>query len=152
MTTATKSQEQTEIVNRYASKYNEDRLDELDEVLHPAFTIYGALGADGPLDFDGYQETAEGLRTAFPDLRFGPHQGLSRVYADDTTAHRARFVGTHDGPLLGIQPTGNEVDIEWPFFARWEDRKIIEKWDHPDVLTLLQQIGVVPADLSDLAP
>lgn len=136
-----------EVLGRYASAYNENRFDRLEEVLHPEFTIYGALGADGPRDRDGYREAAEALHDAFPDLQIAPDEGLSRIYEDDTSGHRVRFTGTHEGPFFGIDPTGNAVDVRWPWFARWEDGMILEKWDHPDVFTLLQQLGVVPADV-----
>lgn len=147
MSTETRFQTYEEVLGRYAGAYNENRFDRLDEVLHPEFIIYGAMGADGPLDRDGYRAAAERLHAAFPDLRIAPDEGLSRVFEDDTTAHRVRFTGTHEGAFFGIPPTGNEVDVRWPWFARWQDGRIIEKWDHPDVLALLQQLGVVADDV-----
>ena len=136
-------QERESVLATYAGAYNRGRFEDLPEVLHEDFTIYGALGADGPLDRDGYREGAEHLRAAFPDLELGPNEGVGRVFDDDTSAHRARFRGTHTGTLHGIEPTGNAVDIDWPWVARWQNGKIIEKWDHPDVYGLLSQLGVV---------
>ena len=140
-------QARQKILGIYAGAYNENRFDDLKEALHPEFTIYGALGADGPLDLAAYRKTAEDLQTAFPDLELGPSDGVGTVFQGDASAHRARFRGTHTGPFFGIEPTENEVDIQWPWFARWKDGKIIEKWDCPNVFSLLQQLGVVSDDL-----
>ena len=139
----TTHQERAEVLGIYANAYNENRFDDLEKALHPEFKIYGAMGADGPLDRDAYRETAERLHAAFPDLEIGPNEGVSTVFQDNASGHRARFTGTHTGSFFGIEPTENYVDIQWPWFARWKDGRIIEKWDCPDLFALLHQLGVV---------
>ena len=46
------------------------------------------------------------LRTAFPDLRFTIEK---LVTEGDTVAGRLTTSGTHQGPLMGIPPTGRSV-------------------------------------------
>src|SRR5215212_7456435 len=58
---------------------------------------------------------------------------------------RWRAQGTHQGELMGIAPTGNEVAITGLTIHRIEDGKIVEEWENWDALGLMQQIGAVPA-------
>jgi predicted ester cyclase len=134
------AQEHADVIARYAGKYNENRIDELDEVLHPDFVIHGVLGTEETLTFEEYQRFAERMVTAFPDMQYGNE---AMIVEGDTVAVRSTMTGTHEGDLFGIQPTGNEIEVTELLFCRMQDGKVIEKWDLIDGLSLLQQLGVV---------
>ena len=52
--------------------------------------------------------------------------------------------GTYEGELLGIDATGERIDIGGTFFFTLDDGQITRKWTRTDDQRLLQQIDVVP--------
>jgi len=56
------------------------------------------------------------------------------------------FTGTHDGDLMGIAPTGKPVEIPIALVYWIEDGKIADHLMLADQLTMLKQIGVLPAE------
>jgi steroid delta-isomerase-like uncharacterized protein len=80
-------------------------------------------------------------RNAFPE----GHSTLEEaVVQGDRLAYRWTFRGTHDGHLLGIAPTGKNVEIWGVTFLRFENGKVTEQWNGWDMLGLMQQLGVAP--------
>lgn len=53
--------------------------------------------------------------------------------------------GVHNGPLGDIAPTGKQVKFALFITYRIVNGKIAEHWMLPDMLSLLQQVGAVPA-------
>jgi predicted ester cyclase len=47
-------------------------------------------------------------RSAFPDIHF--HTGETFA-AGDRVAHRWTFTGTHEGDMMGVEPTGRRVEV-----------------------------------------
>ena len=113
---------------------------------------FGALLADGFVEHEetpGLAPTREGVmeffrmyRAAFPNLRFD----LEDVVASgDKVVMRARATGTHQGELMGIPPTGKDVDVQLIDIMRFnEDGLVAEHWGVVDMLAMMQQLGVVP--------
>jgi predicted ester cyclase len=52
--------------------------------------------------------------------------------------------GTHQGELMGIPPTNNQVTIAGMSIERVSGDKIVETWDNYDAMGLMQQLGVIP--------
>jgi predicted ester cyclase len=79
---------------------------------------------------------------AFPDLH---------ATTDDVIAEREKVVwrftstATHNGPFMGIPPTGKRGIVTGIVIFRLENSQIVEGWVNLDTLGLLQQLGVVPA-------
>lgn len=83
------------------------------------------------------------LFTAFPDIRIE----VEDIFAmDDRVAMRVRFRGTHTGPFQQIPPSGRPIDYVSNEIYRVADGRIAEEWIVSDMLTLLTQIGALPAD------
>jgi steroid delta-isomerase-like uncharacterized protein len=113
----------------------------------------GALLADDFVDHEeipGFPPTKEGtlqgfqmLRAAFPDLRMDAED----VFASgDRAVARVRLTGTQQGELMGIPPTGKRVDVQLIDIARFDDTGLArEHWGVMDVMSLMQQLGVIPA-------
>jgi steroid delta-isomerase-like uncharacterized protein len=80
-------------------------------------------------------------RSAFPDGRSTLEEAIVQ---DDRLAYRWTFRGTHEGDLLGIAPTGKNVEIWGVTFLRFENGKVTEQWNGWDMLGLMQQLGVAP--------
>ena len=63
----------------------------------------------------------------------------------DKVAVRYRIRGTHSDELMGVPATGNAVDVEGQSFFRFEDGRLAERWQALDVVSLMTQIGALPA-------
>jgi predicted ester cyclase len=82
------------------------------------------------------------MRTAFPDLNVAAE---TVVQDGDSLAFAYTLAGTHNGPLGKIPPTGKKVKIRGVQISKFKDGKMVERWGSSDELTLLKQIGVIPA-------
>jgi steroid delta-isomerase-like uncharacterized protein len=101
-------------------------------------------------ELPGLEPTRDGVKTffrmqlaAFPDLR---------MHAEDVVADgpkvvvRVRFTGTHTGDFLDMPATGRNVDVQLiDIFSFGDDGRVSEHWGVMDQLTMLVQLGVVPA-------
>lgn len=78
---------------------------------------------------------------AFPDMR----ASLGEMIAEgDKVAYRIEVEGTHQGPLMGIPPTGKRVKWSIINIDRIVDGQLVEHWSEMDTMGLMQQLGVVP--------
>jgi steroid delta-isomerase-like uncharacterized protein len=81
------------------------------------------------------------LRTAFPDLHFTIEELIAE---GDIVAGRLTMSGTHEGPLMGMPPTGRQVRQDHMHFVRLTDGKAVEHWGVRDDVGMMQQLGVMP--------
>jgi steroid delta-isomerase-like uncharacterized protein len=97
----------------------------------------------------GLEPTKEGVlqffriyRAAFPDLRFDP---VDVVASDDKVWVLVRATGTNTGDFMGMPATGKSMDIQLVDIVRFEEDGLgHEHWGVADVMTMMQQLGVVP--------
>lgn len=83
------------------------------------------------------------LLTAFPDLRMVPQDVIA---GGDKAVARARVTGTHQGPFVGMAATGRRVDVQIIDIIRFGDDGLArEHWGIVDQLTMMQQLGAIPA-------
>ena len=113
---------------------------------------FGELVADDFVEHQGgpgFPDTKEGtldffrsLLTAFPDLRMT----VDDLIADgDKAMARVTLTGTHRGEFLGVPPNGTRVEVQLIDVMRFDDAGLLcEHWGVADMLSLLQQLGVVP--------
>ncbi|MBT2554550.1 ester cyclase [Arthrobacter sp. ISL-5] len=91
------------------------------------------------------QAYMEGWFTAFPDMRV---KTTSRVVSDDQVAAEVEFTGTNTGPLrMGSQEvpaTGKSVTGTGTYFASVKDGKYVSFRAHPDVASMMAQLGLMP--------
>ena len=79
------------------------------------------------------------LRTVFPDLRFE----IEDLAAEgDLVAGRLTMSGTHEGPLMGIPPTGRPVRQDHMHFVRFEGGKAVEHRGVRDDPGMMRQLGL----------
>lgn len=98
------------------------------------------------LSVDNEQYTPADLRSiaeawfaAFPDLT----HDIRELAADgDWVLGRAVLRGTHRETYMGIEPTGNEIEINDHFSTRFDDGHIVEHHATADLYTMLEQLGV----------
>jgi predicted ester cyclase len=76
----------------------------------------------------------------FPDLKLTFE---AEAVEGDLVAGRGYITGTHRGVFNGIAPTGKSVKVPFMDFWRFENGRVAEYWGRPDLLGLLQQLGVI---------
>lgn len=77
------------------------------------------------------------LRPAIADLTVTIHDQIAE---GDKVTTRKTIAGTHDGPLLGVMPTGKPIRIDVIDIVRVENGRYAEHWG----------INTLPAVLADL--
>jgi steroid delta-isomerase-like uncharacterized protein len=90
----------------------------------------------------GVKEFIATYREAFPDGRITVEQQLAE---GDLVATRWSGRGTHEGELMGIEPTGKQVTVSGLTISRLEDGKIVEEFQNWDTFGMMQQLGATPA-------
>jgi steroid delta-isomerase-like uncharacterized protein len=92
---------------------------------------------------DGTLEFFRFLLAAFPDM----HMSVEDLVADgDKTVARVKLTGTHKGDFMGVPPAGTRVDVQLVDIMRFNRAGLVcEHWGVADMLSLLQQLGAVPA-------
>ncbi len=113
---------------------------------------FGDLVADGFVEHEeapGLPPTKEGVltlfrgyRAAFPDL----HMTAEDIIADgDKTVARVTASGTQTGEWMGMPASGKRAEFHLIDIMRFDDAGLIsEHWGVMDMLSMLQQLGVVP--------
>ncbi len=90
--------------------------------------------------YDGEAEVREYFRTtrtAFPDQR---NEIISFRHADDAVITEFWLLGTHKGPLMGIEPTGREFKCRMTAFFIFEGRDLVCERVYFDSATMLRQL------------
>ena len=80
--------------------------------------------------------------TAFPDAHYTIEDQIAE---GEKVMTRWSVRGTHQGPLMGIPPTGKNSTVTGMSIGRREGGKIVEAWTEFDTLGMLQQLGVIPS-------
>lgn len=120
---------------------NQNRLDRADDLVKEDFIELDPL--------PGQQQGREGLkgvltmmRTAFPDIHWTIHE---MVAEGEKVVSRFHWTGTHRAPFLGIPATGKSVLVNGVVIDRLEAGKMADSRILMDTLSLLQQLGAIPA-------
>jgi steroid delta-isomerase-like uncharacterized protein len=82
------------------------------------------------------------LLTAFPDMRMDVEDVIA---SGDKAVARVKASATHQGEFMGVPPTGKAVAIQLIDIMSFDDAGLVnEHWGVADLLSLMQQLGVVP--------
>ena len=131
------------VVRRYFDElFTAGRLDRAAEIVAEGYIDHTARPGR-PAGVEGVKEVIGTFRTAFPDLRV---QIAELLGEGELVATRFVITGTHNGPLMGVPPTGRTVRVPGMCISRIAGGTIAEQWDQADMLGLLQQLGVVPGE------
>ncbi|GGO02599.1 MULTISPECIES: ester cyclase [Haloarcula] len=116
----------------------EGNVDLIDDICTPDVVDHSPLGeVSGREDL---KAQIRGIRESFEDFS----ASVEDIVAEgDTVAMRVTLSGKHTGEFMGVDPTGEDVEIENMVFTRFEGGQIAERWVQPDMLGLMQQVGAV---------
>lgn len=131
------------ILRYYQEVCNDGNVALLDELCAPDYVNHNP-GPGLPPTREGDKLLIAMYRMMFPDLHVTIEDMLS-----DGDKIVTRWIGraTHQGEMLGIQPTGRKVTITGIDISRVVDGKLQEAWHQEDQLGLMQQLGVLPSFL-----
>jgi steroid delta-isomerase-like uncharacterized protein len=92
---------------------------------------------------DGTLEYFQALHSAFPDMRMTVDD---LIESEDKSVARVTVTGTQTGEFMGVPPTGKHVQMQVIDIMEFDDVGLLhEHWGVADTLSLMQQLGVVPA-------
>jgi predicted ester cyclase len=117
---------------------NPETVAQLREVLSPDFVWHIVGPPSHTLNREAY---IQGVEMGMQSL------SQQEIAIEDVIAEGEKVVlrvtirGTHTGTFLGVAPTGKQVTFTNIFIRRIVDGKIVEEWQSPDLLSLLQQLG-----------
>jgi steroid delta-isomerase-like uncharacterized protein len=134
-------EENKNIVRRYQQAYNNNDLDELDEIM--AFDVLTPKIMPGvPAGLEGAKAVHRTTLVGMPDF----HTEIDELVAEgDKVAARITMTGTHTGDFFGIPATGKRVEFTGMYMVRIAGGQIVEHWGEEDGVSLLQQLGVIPS-------
>jgi steroid delta-isomerase-like uncharacterized protein len=137
------SEENKALIQRFVEEaFNKGNLDVADEVYASSFISHDPTAPEGQGSPEGVKQFVNTYLGAFPD----GYTTVEDVIAEGVkVAYRWTFRGTHRGELMGILPTGEQVEITGITIDRLSGGKIEEQWNNFDQLGMLQQLGVAPA-------
>ena len=120
---------------------NEGQLERADDLVAVDFVELDPL--------PGQQQGREGLkqvistfRTAFPDIRWVIEE---MVAEGDKVFSRFTWHGTHRGEFLGVPATGRQISVMGMVVDRVVAGKMVESQILMDSLSMMRQLGVIPA-------
>ncbi len=135
------AEENKAIVRRlYDEVWNAGKVGVVDEVFSRDFTDHNPNPGIPPT-FDGFKQTVEVYRGAFPDVHFT----VDLMTSDgDIVVSRWTAEGSHQADLGELRATGKSARVTGIDINRIVDGKITEHWGNWDQLSLMQQLGAIP--------
>jgi steroid delta-isomerase-like uncharacterized protein len=92
---------------------------------------------------EGVKQLFHMYRAAFPDLHMEPQDVL---VSGDKAVARVVATGTHQGEFMGMPATGKRIEVQMIDITRFgADGRAVEHWGVFDALSMMQQLGAIPA-------
>src|SRR5262245_65465774 len=126
---------------RYHDAWNSGDTAAIDGIMSPQVVNHSLLPGQPP-GVDGFKQALHWMRGGVPDLAITID---SSVEDGDLVSTRWTGRGTQTGELMGIPATGRTVAVTGIDICRVSDSRIVEYWQELDTLSMLQQLGVLPA-------
>ena len=134
------TEENQAALERAVEQMNAGNLDGYMELYADDLTLHGyPPGVDGK---DGAYAFYTQFRKALPDLELTADDTIAD---GDTVAVRYTIRGTHSDEFMGVPATGNRIEVTGQSFFRFEDGRVVERWQSLDGLSLMTQLGALPA-------
>jgi steroid delta-isomerase-like uncharacterized protein len=122
--------------------FNKGNIDIVGEIFAPDFIEHEQLPPGLPNGREGVKMMTTMLRSAFPDFK----ATIDDVLAEgDKVVIRMTWSGTHKGEFMGIPATGKRVSFGVIDIIRIANGKVVEHWGQMDSMSLMQQLGAIPA-------
>jgi predicted ester cyclase len=137
------SDETKALLRRFEDAMNTRQLEALDEIISPTFVRH--CQATPQLNIRSLDQFKDFLRqdaATFPDNV----QTFTHILGEgDQAAVWATYEGTQLGQMGPFPPSGKRVSFDFGAVARLENGKLAELWITWDNMTILGQLGCLPA-------
>ena len=123
----------------YETLYEEKSFEAVPEFYAPEAVRHGGLrgAVEGP---DAMQEYLHAALGGLSDIEVTELRWLAD---DNVIAYDFEMAATHSGEMMGVPPTGNQIEMENTVWFRFEDGLVTDEWPRTDMLGLLTGVGVV---------
>ena len=136
------TEENKAVVRRFLEEVmNNHDLEAIEEFITSSGYVFHASFGDVN-GKEGFKQLAAGFITAIPDIYYTIEDLIAEF---DKVVSRYTFGGTQKGEFLGISPTGKRFNVTGIGIDRIAGGKIVESWDIWDILSMMQQLGVIPS-------
>lgn len=123
----------------YEEVINGGNLDVVDQIMASHLIDHSPGYPKYRSDPESIKEMVKDYRRAFPDM----HDIVEDMMAEgDRVIVRWTGHGTHQGALMGLEPSGKDVTLTGITIYRLEDGKIVERWSEADELGMMRQLSV----------
>ena len=136
------SEENKALFRRFIEEVvNKRNLDAIDELMEPNFIDHNSPPGVPP-GTAGMKQMMGMIFSAFPDLK----STVGELVAEgDKVVGTMTNTGTHKGEFMGIPASGKQVSFSEIHMVRIANGKAVEHWGLSDDLSMMQQIGAIPA-------
>ena len=134
-------EENRAIVTRYVYEVNMQNYDAFDEFVDPAFVDHDPIPNQKP-GIPGLKDAYRVFSGAFPDVWFTFEDLIAE---NDMVIGRGVIEGTHTGEFMGLKPTNKKMQWTGTRMFRVRYGKVSEGWINFDLLSIYQQMGLIPA-------
>lgn len=139
---ATTETENKEITRKIPDEiFNDGNLDLVDEIFADDYVSRPPEASEPLHGPEELKEFISEFQTAFPDFEVTVKDEIAE---DDKVVQRRKFTGTHEGEIMGIEPTGEKIKSEAIVIFRLEDGKVVESWEQADMMGVMEQLGLFP--------
>jgi steroid delta-isomerase-like uncharacterized protein len=108
------------------------------EMMAPDFVAL----VNGRQDRQTFLQSIGVFTAAFSDQQFTVEDLIAE---GDRVVARATWRGIHTGTFRGLPPTGKTIEVSAILVERIRDGQVVEHWSLFDNLSMLQQLGLIPA-------
>ena len=123
---------------RFVAAFNRNSVDDVADVIAPTFVDHH-VPPELPAGVEGVRRWWGVVHDAF-DCRLDVEDVVEGV---DRIATRMTFSGVHTGDFQGLPATGKPFSAAFMSIERFEDGRLVERWEVGDMVTILGQLGVL---------
>jgi len=129
----------THLAEQFAQMLNTGNIALLDDFIAPGYINHNPDVADG---LEANKQFWSEWLSAFPDTAVT----IEDIRQDgDRVIGRFTYRATHRDTFIGIPATGKAITMRSIDIWRVAGGKFVEHWDELNMLELMQQLGVIPA-------
>ena len=134
-------QSKKELARRMNEKlWGEGDLDLIDAHISEEYVEYNSASPEPIEGRKGYKANVKMIRGAFPDLDAKTEHV---IVEDDRVVNHFTLTGTHQGEIMGIEPTGKSVEFSGIHIGKLDNGELAKGWCVINISGLMQQLGVM---------
>lgn len=141
MTNTAQIERNRRTVEEFLDGTHSGRFEVIEDTVAETIVTHGFPGGN-PTSRESYRDWFLGFQSGFTVVSFD----VPIMVADeDYVAVRWIFTVDHTGPFAGVPATGKRITFDGTAIYRMENGLIAETWLNIDQLSLLSQVGALPA-------